>query len=148
MSPSVGSRSWTIEIGASVYTKYSWQSSVWSHNLSLDFCHFRPESHFKCVCDCWSCMHHVTSSTFVEWLQYWYCKMAARAIATRYKWFSVIFLARKWRCIVWLLRRWNDVTGRGTRGQQGGRGMTVLEGMVGRSWVWELGKKKASWKLT
>ena len=64
ISPSASSGSWTIVIGASVYTKYSWQTSAWSHNLSLDFCHFRHGSYFKFLCDCWSFMHHVASSTF------------------------------------------------------------------------------------
>jgi len=59
---------------------------------------------------------------------------------------SVTFLARKWRCIVWLLRMWNDVTGSGWRRQEGGKGVTVLEGIGARAWFWERWEKRKGGK--
>ena len=73
------------------------------------------------------CKNPQITGEFMKLMQYWYCKMASSAIAARCKWFSVTFLARKWKSIVLQLRRANDVTGKGWRGQQGGKGVSVLE---------------------
>jgi hypothetical protein len=89
---------------------------------------------------CYYCIN--TNPTYYG-LQYWYSNMAACAIATRYRYTSVMFLPRKWSCIVWLLRWWYDVTGKKwMRGQRGEKGVTVMVGIVGRAWIWERGNLK------